>query len=98
MTLAALLHFTEAVLWSILLFLSIAGYGALLLRLFAIRLASIVLAAISGFGVIIFLGGVLNLLNAITPAVLIALTVLGLLAAILLRLKLTDSDADLLAR
>jgi hypothetical protein len=95
MTLAALLHFTEAVLWSILLFLSIAGYGALLLRLFAIRLASIVLAAISGFGVIIFLGGVLNLLNAITPAVLIALTVLGLLAAILLRLKLTDSDADL---
>ena len=66
MTPAALLHFTEALLWCALLFLSIAGYGALLLRLFAMRRPSVVLAAASGFGVVIFLGGCLNLLQAIT--------------------------------
>ncbi len=94
MTPASLLHFTEALLWCVLLFVSIAGYGAVLLRLFNVRRPSIVLAATSGFGVIIFLGGCLNLLKAITVPILIAVTLLGLLATILLRVTLQDADPD----
>jgi len=94
MTPASLLHFAEALLWCALLFVSIAGYGAILLRLFNLRHPSIALAATSGFGVIILLGGCLNLLEAITPPILIALTLLGLLAAIFLRITLTDSGPE----
>jgi hypothetical protein len=94
MTPASLLHFLEALLWCALLFLSIAGYGAILLRLFGLRRPSIALAATSGIGVVIFLGGCLNLLHAITTPVLLALIVLGLLAAILLRITVTEPDAQ----
>ena len=93
MTPASLLHFIEALLWCALLFLSIAGYGALLLRLFNIRRPSITLAATSGFGVVIFLGGCLNLLHLITAPILIAITILGLLAAILLRITIDITEA-----
>ena len=48
MTSASLLHFVVALFWCVLLFLSIAGYGAALLRLFSIRRPSLTLAAISG--------------------------------------------------
>jgi hypothetical protein len=92
MTPASLLHFIEALLWCALLFLSIAGYGALLLRICKIKNPSITLAAIGGFGVFIFLGGCLNLLHAITASSLIALTILGLLAAILLRITVNETD------
>jgi hypothetical protein len=92
MTLASLLHFIEALLWCALLFLSIAGYGAVLLRLFNIRRPSITLAATSGFGVVIFLGGCLNLLHLITAPILIAVTILGLLAAILLRITINHTE------
>jgi hypothetical protein len=91
MTPASLLHFAEALLWCALLFLSIAGYGAILLRLFNLRRPSVALAATSGFGFVILLGGCLNLLEAITTPILIALTLLGLLAAIFLRITLSDS-------
>jgi hypothetical protein len=92
MTPASLLHFVEALLWCALLFLSIAGYGALLLRLFNIRSPSITLAATSGFALVIFLGGCLNLLHLITAPILIALTILGLLAAILLRITINETS------
>jgi hypothetical protein len=94
MTPAALLHFIEALLWCALLFVSIAGYGALLLRLFAVRRPSIALAATSGFGVVIFLGGCLNLLEAITAPVLIGLTVLGIFAAVFLRITFTEAESQ----
>jgi hypothetical protein len=95
MTPAALLHFTEALLWCAILFVSIAGYGAILLRLFGIRRPSIVLASISGFGTVIFLGGLLNLLRAITPPILVVFVLLGFIAAFVLRVKLSDSDTQL---
>ena len=95
MTPAALLHFIEALLWCALLFVSIAGYGALLLRLFKVRRPSISLAATSGFGVVIFLGGCLNLLQAITASVLVGLTVLGVLAAIFLRVTFIETDSQI---
>jgi hypothetical protein len=94
MTLASLVHFAEALLWCTLLFVSIAGYGAILLRLFGLRRAPITLAAIGGVPVVIFLGGCLNLMRAITTPILLALILLGLLAAILLRITTTDSDAN----
>ncbi|WP_433968253.1 hypothetical protein [Tunturiibacter gelidiferens] len=50
------------------------------------------LAATSGFGVVIFLGGCLNLLRTITSPVLITFTILGLLAAILLRITINGTD------
>ena len=93
MTPASLLHFTEAVLWCALLFVSIAGYGAVLLRLFGLRRPSVALAATTGVGVVIFLGGCLNLAQAVTTSVLLALILLGLLAAIVLRITLTESES-----
>ncbi len=90
MTPASLLHFIEALLWCALLFLSIAGYGAVLLRLFGLRCPSVALAATSGVGVVIFLGGWLNLMRAVNTPVLLAMILLGLLAAILLRITVTE--------
>jgi hypothetical protein len=92
MTPASLLHLIEALLWCALLFLSIAGYGAVLLRLFGLRTPSIALAATSGVGIVIFLGGCLNLIHAITTPILLALTVVGILATILLRITITEPD------
>jgi hypothetical protein len=92
MTPASLLHFIAALLWCALLFISIAGYGGVFLRLFALRRPSVALAATSGVGVVIFLGGCLNLIHAITTPVLLTLIVLGLLAAILLRIKVIEPD------
>ena len=92
MTLASLMHFAEALLWCALLFVSIAGYGAALLRLFGIRRSPVTLAAISGVAIVIFLGGCLNLLRAITTPILLALIFLGLIAAILLRITVADPE------
>src|SRR5271156_391728 len=94
MTLASLVHFVEALLWCALLFVSIAGYGAALLRLFGLRRPSATLAAISGVAVIIFLGGCLNLGRAIATPILLSLILLGLAAAILLRITITDSGTQ----
>jgi hypothetical protein len=93
MTPASLLHFIEALLWCALLFLSIAGYGAILLRLFGLRRPSIAIAATSGVGVVIFLGGCLNAIQAITTPVLLTLVFLGLLAALLLRITFTETNS-----
>jgi hypothetical protein len=93
MTPASLLHFTEALLWCALLFVSIAGYGAVLLRLFGVRSPSVAFAATSGVGVVVFLGGCLNLIQAITTPVLLVLILLGLLAAIFLRITIAEAEA-----
>jgi hypothetical protein len=50
MTSASLLHFPEALLWCVQLFVSIAGYGAAFLRLFGVRSRSLSFAASSGGG------------------------------------------------
>jgi hypothetical protein len=92
MTPASLLHLIGALLWCALLFLAIAGYGAVLLRLFGLGRPSIALAATSGVGVVIFLGGCLNLIHAITTPILLTVIVIGILAAILLRITITEPD------
>ena len=93
MTPASLLHFFGALLWCALLFISIAGYGAVLLRLFGVRRPSVALAATSGVGVVIFLGGCLNLIHAITSPIVTILINLGLIAAGLLRITITEPGA-----
>ena len=92
MTPASLLHFLVALLWCALLFVSIAGYGAVLLRLFGVRRPSVALAATSGVGVVIFLGGCLNLIHAITSPIVTILINLGVVAAGLLRITITEPD------
>ncbi|HEY1993567.1 MAG TPA: hypothetical protein VGG81_04115 [Edaphobacter sp.] len=92
MTPASLLHFFTALLSCALLFVSIAGYGAVLLRLFGVRRPSVAFAATSGVGVVIFLGGCLNLIHAITSPILSTLITLGLVAAGLLRITITEPD------
>ena len=94
MTPASLLHFAEALLWCALLFLSLAGYGAILLRLFGLRRPSTALAATAGVPVFLLLGGFLNLAHAITSPILIALTLLGIIAALLLRITLANSEPE----
>ncbi len=81
-----LLQFAVAILWCVGLFAAIAGYGALLLRLFRVRRPAFAVAAITGFSVTILLGGVLNLLHAITVPVLFGFSMIGVLALLLLRL------------
>jgi len=94
MTPASLLHFTQALLWCVLLFVSIAGYGAALLRIFNVRRPSAALAGISGVGVVIFLGGCLNLVKAISEPFLLALILLGILAAILLQVTPAETEGN----
>jgi hypothetical protein len=87
-----LLQFAVAILWCVGLFAAIAGYGALLLHLFRVRRPALALAAVTGFGVTILLGGVLNLLHAITVPVLFGFSMIGVVALLLLRLA--DKQPD----
>src|SRR5665213_2959076 len=82
-----LLQFAVAILWCVGLFAAISGYGSLLLRLFGVRRPAFVLAAISGFSVVILLGGILNLLHAITVPVLVVAILIGILALLALRFR-----------
>ena len=82
-TLLSLLHFFGAIAWCLVLLLSIAGFGAALLRLARIRRPGPALAALAGFGVVLTLGGVLNLLHCITVPFLLGTVALGLLAGLL---------------
>lgn len=79
-TFLSLLHFAGAILWSVLLLLSIAGFGSLLLRLSGVRRAPLATTATVGFGVALLLGGLLNLRGLITVPVLYGFLALGLLA------------------
>ncbi len=80
-----LLQFAVAILWCIGLFAAISGYGALLLRLFDVRRPAFALAAVSGFSAVILIGGIFNLLHAITVPVLITFSIIGVLALLVLR-------------
>ena len=82
-TALSLLHFAGAILWSVLILLSIAGYGSLLLRLAGVRRAALATASTAGFGVALLLGGVLNLRGLITTPVLFGFLALGLVAGAL---------------
>lgn len=93
MTLTALLHLVEALCWCAIVFYAIAGYGAFLLRPFGLRGPSVTLAALSGVGVVIFAGGVLNLNRAVAPVALFVMVALGVAAAFLLRVSFTELES-----
>ena len=76
-TLLSLLHFAGAIAWCLVLLLSVAGYGAALLRLARVRRPGLTLSALAGFAVVLSLGGALNLLHSITVPVLLATVFLG---------------------
>lgn len=82
-TALSLLHFAGAILWSVLILLSVAGYGSLLLRLAGVRRVALATAAVAGFGIVLLLGGVLNLRGLITAPVLFGFLALGLVAGAL---------------
>ncbi len=79
-TLLSLLHFLGAIAWCLVLLLSVAGYGAALLRLARLRLPGLTLSTLAGFGVALTFGGILNLLHLITIPILLATVAFGLLA------------------
>jgi hypothetical protein len=81
-----LAQFAIAILWCVGLFAAISGYGMILLRLFGVRRPAFALAAVSGFSATILIGGVLNLLHAITVPALFGFSVIGVLVLLLLRL------------
>ena len=80
-TLLSLAHFFGAIAWCLVLLLAIAGYGAVLLRLARLKRPGLTLSLASGFGIVLFLGGLLNLLHSITVPALLAIVALGLCAA-----------------
>jgi hypothetical protein len=85
MTLISLLHFVVALCWATVVFIAIAGLGAAMLRVAGLRNVSIPLAALTGLGLVIFLGGCLNLLHAISYSARIALVAAGVLAFLWMR-------------
>jgi hypothetical protein len=85
MTLISLFHFVAALCWAAIVFIAIAGLGAVMLRLIGLRRVSIPLAALTGFGLVIFLGGCLNLLHAISYPARLGLVVAGFLAFLWIR-------------
>lgn len=82
-TLLSLMHFLGAIGWCVVLLLSISGLGAALLRVARVRRPGMALAALAGFGVVLLLGGILNLLHAIVVPILLGVVALGLLAGLL---------------
>ena len=84
-TLGSLLHLLLALCWVSTVFLAISGLGAILLRCSGLRRASLPLAAVSGFGVAILLGGCLNLLHAISHAARLCLIAVGLAGFLITR-------------
>ena len=82
-TAASLAHLAWAFFWAGLVFTAVAGYGAAFSRATGLHRPAWVCAATSGFGIVIFLGGLLNLFHAIFASVLIVVVVLGVLLAVL---------------
>jgi hypothetical protein len=85
MTPISLLHFFVALCWATIVFVAIAGLGAVMLRLAGLHKVSLPLAAIAGMGTVIFLGGCLNLLHAISYPARLALVAAGVLAFLCIR-------------
>ncbi len=84
-TLGSVLHLLLALCWVSTVFVSISGLGAILLRGSGLRRASLPLAAVTGFGIAIFLGGCLNLLHAISHSARLCLVAAGLAGFMLTR-------------
>ncbi|MEO6923477.1 MAG: hypothetical protein ABI142_06605, partial [Bryocella sp.] len=86
----SLLAFVWAIVWALLVFAAISGYGAVLLRDLGTRRPTITLSALAGFAVTVFLGGILNAASLITVHILIAFVLLGVIAcAFLVRRETT---------
>ena len=77
-TLRSLAAFAGALIWAWLLLVSFAGWGRLTGKLFRVQRLPASVACSLGIGAIVFLGGWLNLLHAIYPSVMFALTAIGL--------------------
>lgn len=92
MTPTSLLHFLEALSWATIVFVAIAGYGALVLAPWRLRGASLALSAVTGLGVVILIGGCLNLLHSITHPVRLLLVAIGALCFILKHPVLVASE------
>jgi hypothetical protein len=85
MTPISLLHFLGALTWVTILFLAITGLGSLVMRLCHLRRLSLPLAAMAGLSIVIFAGGCLNLLHAISYPARIVLVIVGVLAFLWIR-------------
>ena len=94
MTPISLVHFLEALCWAALIFVAITGYGAIGLRIWRLRGIPIPLAGVTGLGIVVFLGGCLNLLHAISRPVLLVLLVLGVLGFVVIRPVLAAPTAN----
>ena len=70
-----------ALLWALVVFAAVAGYGAVLLRALRVRRATATLAVLAGLGVTALVGGVLNAARLITVPVLLGFVAVGVLAA-----------------
>jgi hypothetical protein len=92
MTSASLLNFIAAILWCTILFVSITGYGSIISCFYCLRRFPFLLRSTCGFGIIIFLGGCLNLFDAVKTPILLVLSVVGLLGAIVYRAKHIDTE------
>jgi hypothetical protein len=87
-TAGSLLHWLWALVWAGAVFVAIVGYGGLLLRALGIGRPLPVLAGVAGFGIAIFLGGLLNLAHLIYVPVLTGFVATGVaLAALLVRFE-----------
>ena len=84
-TARSLAAFAGSLAWAWLLLVSFTGWGRWTGKLFRVRPLPASVACSLGIAVIIFLGGWLNLLRAIYPSVLIALTAIGLMLYLALR-------------
>lgn len=85
MTPDSLLHLFLALGWVSIVFVAISGLGAILLRGWGLRRVPLPLAAVTGFGVTIFLGGCLNLLQAISYSARLSLVAVGLAGFLFIR-------------
>lgn len=78
MHLSAVLHALEALLWCGVIFLSLCGHGAALLRAARFDRPPLAFSATAGIAFAILTGGLLNLAHAVTPLALCLFLTLGL--------------------
>src|SRR5665213_187741 len=84
-TIRSLAGFAGSLAWAWLLLVSFTGWGRWTGKLFRVQRLPASVACSLGIAAIVFLGGWLNLLHAIYPSALIALTAIGLAFYIALR-------------
>lgn len=92
-TMHSLADFSAALLWAGLLLVSFIGWGKLAARLLRVRPLPASVACSLGIGVVIFLGGWLNLAHGIYAGVLVATAMVGLLSYFWLRKERPEAYA-----